>query len=143
MFNLDDCIACITNRAGNTLAKNFDKMLISYQISRSNWFAIYYIETIPGINQKHLAEKLGFTPASVAHLVDKLENDGLIVRKSIENDNRVNELSLTNFGKKIFKELIAVSEKYKEICTSNINPEELAIFRKVLENMVENSNTIK
>ena len=53
------------------------------------------------ISQKDIAEHFEISPAAVAVSLKKLESGGYIMRRSAENDNRFNEIEITDKGKEI------------------------------------------
>ncbi len=52
-----------------------------------------------GLSQKQLSYILGIRPQSSGEIVMKMERNGWLIRKSDEEDNRVNRLYLTEEGK--------------------------------------------
>ncbi|MBQ9036459.1 MAG: MarR family transcriptional regulator [Erysipelotrichaceae bacterium] len=52
-----------------------------------------------GISQKQLSYILGIRPQSSGEIINKMERNGWLVRKSDEEDNRINRLYLTDEGK--------------------------------------------
>ena len=80
MFNLDDCIACITSRSAKKLADCFEKRLNYYNITRTQWIALYYISVNKMITQKQLADKMSLKEPTVVRLLDKMETLGWVIR---------------------------------------------------------------
>ena len=90
-------------------------------------------------SQKLIADKLDITPAAVTGILKKLESDGYITR-SLGNDNRFNEIEITELGRKTV-------EVYKEMFNSTdmslfegFSPEELDVYINCL---VKLSNNLK
>jgi len=87
MFNLDDCIAFVTCKGAKDLADTLEKRLNNFNITRSQWIALYYIKNSNMITQKQLADKMSLKEPSVVRLLDKMELYGWVNRISI-NTNR-------------------------------------------------------
>lgn len=138
MFNLDDCIACITSRSAKKLADCFEKRLNYYNITRTQWIALYYISINKMITQKQLADKMSLKEPTVVRLLDKMETIGWVIRVNSENDKRIKLLSLTDKGKKIEADMLYVAEKFRNDVISNITSEELENYKIVLNKMLSN-----
>jgi DNA-binding MarR family transcriptional regulator len=138
MFNLDDCIAFITCKGAKDLADCLEKRLGYYNITRSQWIALYYISNNSVITQKQLANKMSLKEPSVVRLLDKLETMGWVSRSHGEEDKRIRFLSLTETGQKIQMDRLDVVEKFKADVLKGILPEELDTFESTLSKMLAN-----
>ena len=52
-----------------------------------------------GLRQKAIAEEIGVGPSSMSELIDKLENDGYVERRTDPSDKRATLVALTEKGK--------------------------------------------
>ncbi|WMJ22727.1 MarR family transcriptional regulator [Paludicola sp. MB14-C6] len=138
MFNLDDCIACITSRSAKILADCFEKRLNFYNITRTQWIALYYVNINKMITQKQLADKMSLKEPSVVRLLDKMEALGWITRISSENDKRIKTLKLTDSGKKIEAEMLSVAEGFRNDVIRDISSQDIDIYNSVLSKMLDN-----
>lgn len=138
MFNLDDCIASITSRSAKKLADCFEKRLNYYNITRTQWIALYYISINKMITQKQLADKMYLKEPTVVRMLDKMELIGWVIRVNSENDKRIKLLSLTDKGQKIETEMLDIAEKFRNDVISDISPKELESYKSVLNKMLSN-----
>ena len=138
MFNLDDCIACITSRSAKILADCFEKRLNQYNITRSQWIALYYISMNQKITQKQLADKMSLREPSVVRLLDKMELLGWVIRTNGEDDKRIKLLELTKNGQQIEAEMSIVAENFKNDVIGGISSEELDSYKATLDKMLQN-----
>lgn len=138
MFNLDDCIAFITCSSAKELADCMEKRLNYYNITRTQWIALYYINNNYMITQKQLADKMSLKEPSIVRLLNKMETFGWIKRSNSKTDRRIKFLSLTENGQKIQTEMLDIVEKFKNDVLSGISTEELEIFKSALNKMVTN-----
>lgn len=143
MFNLDDCIAFITCKSAKDLADCLEKRLNYYNITRTQWIALYYIRNNNMITQKQLADKMSLKEPSVVRLLDKMEASGWVNRMNNENDKRIKFLILTENGQKIETEMLVVAEKFMSDTLNGLSQEELDNFKSTLSKMLKNieSNT--
>ena len=138
MFSLNDCIGFITNIASKRLSEEFNRRLESYGVTRVNWIAIYYIGENNGISQRELANKMDVNESSIARLLDRMEKEELTVRTKDPNDRRTARVYLTEKGEKLRISLIPLAEEFQNDVTRGLSADELEIFKKVLDKMVEN-----
>lgn len=138
MFDLENCIGFLTNVQAKKLADAFNNRLMDKGITRVQWIALYYLDRYEALSQMELAEKLNIKPSSVVRLMDRMERDGLVERVKNPEDRRVYNLVFTHKGKEFWNTLKGEGEIMSDIFTKGISPEDLNVFIKVLEQMVEN-----
>ncbi|MGM1019831.1 MAG: MarR family winged helix-turn-helix transcriptional regulator [Bacillota bacterium] len=140
MFNLNDCIAFIANRSAKIFAEALEKEFRPYNMTRSQWIAMYYIYTSESITQRELADKMSIKEPSVVRLVQKLESEGFLHRSGTHADKRVKQLELSDKGVQIYLDLLPVAEKFKDDTITSMSEEDLQTFKNVLSVMVENAS---
>lgn len=92
-------------------------------------------------SQKELADHLNITPAAVTVALQKLESGGYIIR-SAGDDNRFNEISITELGRRVVEESKAIFAKIDEAMFDGFSDEELKILISYLERMQKNISDI-
>ena len=92
-------------------------------------------------SQKELADHLNITPAAVTVALQKLESGGYIIR-SAGDDNRFNEISITELGRRVVEESKAIFLKIDEAMFDGFSDEELKILISYLERMQKNISDI-
>ena len=97
-------------------------------------------ETLP--SQKELAQHLGITPAAISGALDKLEAGGYIKRK-IGNDNRFNEIEITDRGKSVVTETRELFSLIDESLFVGFSSEEIASLKSYLERINGNTQNMK
>lgn len=140
MFNLDDCIAFITNRSAKIFAEELEKDFRPYNMTRSQWIAMYYIYTGESISQRELADKMSIKEPSVVRLIQKLESEGFLNRSGLHTDKRVKQLELSERGVQVYLDLLPIAEKFKDETIASISENDLQTFKKVLSIMVANAS---
>ena len=139
MFQLEDCIAYITSRGAKTLAERLEDRFTGSGVSRVQWIAMYYVERCPFITQKQLAERMNLKESTVVRLLDRMEKDDMLHRTCSETDRRVRYLELTPKGRELSGALSVRAEQFKDDAILGISEEELEIFKKVLNQMLDNT----
>ena len=89
-------------------------------------------------SQKELAEILGISPAAVATSLKKLEREGYVSRSMTDEDNRRNEIRITEQGLERVNKSRSVFEATDEALFAGFSPEEICLLTAFLERMEDN-----
>lgn len=111
MFDIDTCVAFITNSSAKRIAECFNDRLSKLGITRVQWIALYFMGKYENISQSELAEKMDIKASSVARLIDRMERDEYVIRQRDENDRRIIHLVLTEKGKELREKIMPEGEK--------------------------------
>lgn len=99
-----------------------------------------YHETGP-VYQKDVEQHFGIGRSSVTNILQLMEKKGYLTRKVDENDSRLKRIELTQLGKEVHLNTIAVIDSAHEKMEDGITDEErricFEVFRKIKVN-VEN-----
>ena len=79
-------------------------------------------------SQKDIAETFDISAAAVAASLRKLSNSGYIKKKSLNNDNRVNNVSLTEKGLEATKCTMDEVKRVSESLFNALDDKELSVF---------------
>jgi MarR family transcriptional regulator for hemolysin len=71
-----------------------DKRARMHDMTRAQWVMMLWLERKPGITQKELSDVLEVEPITVARLVDRLEQRGMVERRADPADRRIWRLHL-------------------------------------------------
>ena len=88
---------------------------------------------------KDLEEFLEIKPSSVNSLINNLEKNGYLRRKSIEGDGRYKKLVLTDKACAIREDIVSRVTAYMKNMFAGIPEEELAVFERVITKMTGNT----
>jgi DNA-binding MarR family transcriptional regulator/GNAT superfamily N-acetyltransferase len=69
-----------------------------------------------------IAEELGMDPGYLSRILGKFERDGLLLKKTSEEDGRSAELALTARGKSVFKKLNELSNEQANAALESLPP---------------------
>lgn len=137
-FEIERCICYVTDGAMKLIAEALNNRLKSYNITRIQWIALYYIYREGPISQRELSIMMKVKDSSATRLIDRLERDGLVKRDKLPDDRRVIILSLTEEGADLFAKVLPIGEKYSKDLVNNISEEDLITFERVLKQLTIN-----
>ena len=78
-------------------------------MTRAQWIILIWVKRKPGVTQNELACLVEVEPITVARLIDRLENRGLVERRHDPKDRRLRRLHLTEAAEPLMAEI----EQYK------------------------------
>lgn len=139
MFQLDNCVYYLATLGLKKVTDSYNDTLKKYGATRVQWIALYYIEKSEGISQSVLAEMMQAQETTIARLTSRLIKNGFIERKTDPNDRRAVKLYCTDLGHEMYKTLLPVCDSFYQKIITDIPPEELKIFRSVMDRLVLNS----
>jgi MarR family transcriptional regulator, transcriptional regulator for hemolysin len=87
------------------LRRSFNRGVLELGLTQTQWRAIAQLSRNEGINQVTLADILEVQPISLARLLDRMQEAGIIERRPDPNDRRAVQLYLTDAAKPILEGL--------------------------------------
>jgi DNA-binding MarR family transcriptional regulator len=89
-----------------------------------------------GVSQRRLADELGLTPGTVSVRVDRLADQGLVVRTADPDSKRSVQIALTPAGRELFEQVVPVHLANEDRLLSALTDDErellAALLRKLL-----------
>jgi Transcriptional regulators len=118
----------------------FDQRMKPKGITRSQWWVLSNISRHRGesLTQVELARMLDVGKVTVGGLIDRLEENGLVVRTPDAKDRRSKRISVSAKGKKLVKEMEATALELNDDILVGVSEEDYAILGKVLTTMKNN-----
>ena len=109
-----------------------------YDITTEQWRVLHRIWEEDGLSQHEIAKRLFKQGPNITRILDDLEKDGLVIRKSTENNRRKYRLFLTEKGKAITGELRIIAKNVLKKACHGIDEKEIALAIDVLNRMYQN-----
>ena len=91
-----------------------------------------------GIIQKELVARANVEQSTIAEHLDRMERDGLLVRKRGDTDRRMYRIYLTPKARKMSAQLLLHLESGARAFTQGIPQKDLAVFDRVIRKIIEN-----
>ena len=100
------CSNLIETRVRSRLRSDFDCTLPRFDL-------VAQLDRHPdGLKMGELSRRLMVTGGNITGITDQLETDGWVERTGVENDRRAWRVKLTPLGKKAFRQMAAVHERW-------------------------------
>ena len=115
----------------------FDEETASFGLTGLQYGVLTVVAIAPGIDQISVCNALGVDRSTLAGVVDRLEDKGLVARRAAIADRRSNALHLTRAGKRILGEIEASAHRAERRAFDIFNAAEQAQFEHLLARLVE------
>src|SRR6266516_5246922 len=95
-YDFQNSVGFIVNRAAKAFVKALDSELYEkVGVTFGQWKVIATLVDQNGLTQKEIAGKLGLKGSTLIPIIDKIEKEGLVVRKADPRDRRNNRIYRT------------------------------------------------
>jgi MarR family transcriptional regulator for hemolysin len=119
----------------------FEKKLKGKGISPAQFIALGQLISIGPMTQSQLAVILAFTPATAVRLVDRMERDGWVTRKTYPGDGRAKRVVPTKKAIRIWEKLSHLGREILNEAYQGIRPSEIETVKRVLDRVRKNLET--
>ena len=122
-----------TKHVEGELRENF-RTAFDTTLPRFDVMAALYREE-PGLKMSELSSVLRVSNGNVTGIVDRLVDDGVLVRIPVDNDRRATTVRLTNAGREQFELMAAKHEAWIDTLLDGIEPSEVQHLSDQLEHV--------
>lgn len=119
----------------NDLTARFTQAGVDVTVEQ--WRALIPLYKHDGLSQGKLCDILSQEKTGVSRLVAALEKRGLLRREQCKEDRRIKYLFITQAGRDLVDDTVAIVIQSREEAVKGIDPEELAICLRVLWQIIE------
>jgi DNA-binding MarR family transcriptional regulator len=136
-----DTFGFLIHDVARLLRKNFNRRVQSFGLTLEQCRAILHLSRREGIQQVDLAELLEIKPITLARLLDKLQENGLIERRPNPDDRRAFCLYMTPAGHTALKKINAIGGATRADANGDIPVRDLdklnALLSRLKTNLLE------
>ena len=115
-----------------------DRRAGTHGMTRAQWVILMWLERQPGLSQKELAEFLEVEPITVARLIDRLEQHGMVERRDDPHDRRIWRLHLRDKALPVLEALGTERAAMLRTVSAGISPDQLEQINTALCRMKAN-----
>jgi MarR family transcriptional regulator for hemolysin len=135
-----DTFGFLLHDVARLMRKNFNRRVQSIGLTQEQCRVILLLSRHEGIQQVQLAELLEIKPITLARLLDKLQENGLIERRRDPDDRRAFCLYLTRSAHPVLKKILAIgaatrADAHKDIAAAELD-RLFSVLSRVKANLV-------
>jgi len=136
-ISVNNSIGFKVNQSANIINNYFINVLKPYHIAPEQRAILELLKNDNLINQITIANLLGKDKTTISRAINTLEKKGLIRRKSIINNKRSNQITLTKKGEDILEHSRIVVTDFREHFHSKLNKEEMKTLFMLLNKLTQ------
>lgn len=141
-YDYENNIGFIVNRTARAFVKAFDTELREkVGVTFGQWKVIVMLVNQNGLTQKEIADRLGLEGPTLIPVIDKMEKEGLVIRKVDPIDRRNNRIYRTEKTDALWDRMLECSFRIRQISVKDIPEQNIAIMRDVLDKIWLNLRT--
>jgi MarR family transcriptional regulator for hemolysin len=110
--SLDRDPVVLLHDVARIMRTKFDQRARSRGMTRAQWHILARVDRQPGLSQRELAAICEVEPITVARLVDRLQDHGLLERRKDPSDRRVWRLHNLPAAREVLEEINAYREEF-------------------------------
>ncbi|MGE0271503.1 MAG: MarR family winged helix-turn-helix transcriptional regulator [Alphaproteobacteria bacterium] len=138
MRDPDQSIGFLVSDVARLLRRNFAFRAKGLGLSQAQWQALAYLSRQEGVNQVTLAESLEVQPMTLARLIDRLQEAGLVARQPDPSDRRAFHLYLTAAAGPMLRRMWKLAAETREEAMAGLPDERKKILIEALRHMKQN-----
>ena len=122
----------------HALRRAFDRRATGLGVTRAQWKVMFRLDRSPGLRQVELADMLDIEPITLCRIIDRLEESGLVERRSDPTDRRAWLLYLADSARPLKAKLDALGDAMIAEAFADIDPSELERMKALLAQIRDN-----
>jgi MarR family transcriptional regulator, transcriptional regulator for hemolysin len=122
----------------HALRRAFDRRAATLGVTRAQWKVLFRLSRQPGLRQIELADILDVEPITLSRIIDRLEEAGLVERRTDPADRRAWRLELTAKAQPLIAKLRTLAEALMDEAFAGLSNDELELMRAKLTKIRDN-----
>lgn len=128
----------VVNWAARLFGRAFNRRLLTVGASVGQWPILLALLTDDGLTQAELVRHLDLEQPTVANTLKRMHRDGLIQRAPHASDRRQEHLHLTEHGRTLAPQLIAMAAEVNRTALTGLSAGEARMLLELLHRVIEN-----
>jgi DNA-binding MarR family transcriptional regulator len=108
------------------------------RFSRTEWRTLAILSSQDGVSIGELADVTLIKRSTLSRVADRMEEQGLVIRKPRADDARIIEVHITERGRAFFQDILGVANRQYERAVEGLSDADLDRFHKTLRHMLDN-----
>ena len=135
MIDIEKSTGFLLAKAYQRACAIFKEFFDPYSLTPQQFGVLAFLWQQDGLSQAELSLKSQIDRTTVGGIVDRLEKEGLVVRRTHPEDRRAYQVFLTDRGKGLEEELSALAMSALEKVNAPLSTEEQETFARLLEKL--------
>lgn len=132
-------LSILSNRVSSLVAQTYkDK----FALSVTEWRIMAVLGEYSGISADEISAKTQIEKSILSRAIAKLLKRKFIERTTAEDDKRRSEISLSDSGLSVYKEVVPLSYRHEEELLACLNEEEQTVFSDLIDRLYKHAGTL-
>lgn len=114
MNHTDESVGFLVSEVARLMRRDFNDRAQTLGLSMAQWRALAYLAREEGVRQVTLADRLEIQPITLARLIDRLQEAGLVERRPDPDDRRAVRLHLTCDAQPLIDRMWALADETRD-----------------------------
>lgn len=139
-YDYQDSIGFIVKSTAKAFESAFDQQLrrkVDITVTQSRVIGTLALVK-DGMTQKEIASTIGIEAPTIVPIIDKLEEQGIVIRRPDHNDRRNNMIFLTDKSEAKWELIIECAREIEKVSLQGLSEEELEITKRTLRKIAQN-----
>jgi len=138
MQDPEQSVGFLMSDVSRMMRRNFNLRAQALGLSLAQWQALAYLAREEGVNQVTLAERLEIQPITLARLIDRLQEAGLVDRRTDPDDRRAFRLYLTEAAQPLITRMRGYGAETRAEALAGLTRDERDVLVRALLHMKQN-----
>ena len=113
-----------------------------FNVTAEQWRVLHRLWEEDGLSQNEISKRLFKQEPNITRIVDNLEKNNLVVRKSVENNRRKYRVFLTEKGRDLTEKLRTISKEALDKACKGIEQADISAAIDVLNKIYKNIENV-
>ena len=123
---MEENLGTMLAQVARLMRRSFDERARGIGVTRPQWQVLSLLRIHAGSNQGALADMLDVEPITLARMIDRLQDGGLVERRADPADRRAWRIHLTAKGEDLVEKLLPFGEQTLEAALEGVDEGERA-----------------
>ena len=133
--SLNESLGFLVNSTANAMKKRFNTFLKPYTLTVEQFVILQSILENPLVTQTQLAEHTSKDKTTLTRMLDTLQKNDLIIKKTQEGDKRAYVLSLSQKASDLMEEILPQMQLVHNNMQQHFTQDEIKTFTSVLHRL--------
>jgi DNA-binding MarR family transcriptional regulator len=136
-------IAFLLSQLGGHASRAWTNRLARLGLEPREVMLFRFVALAEGRSQRDVATAIGLPASRIVGLVDRLEAQGWVERRSSATDRRTHALHVTAAGRKVLDRVGAVSREHEAELTAGLDPAERTVLMGLLDRVARGQGLLE
>lgn len=138
MQDPEQSVGFLMSDVARMMRRNFNLRAQAHGLSLAQWRALAQLAREQGVNQVTLADRLEIQPITLARLIDRLQEAGLVARRPDPDDRRAFRLYLTDAAQPLIELMRGYAAETRAEALAGLPDADRAALLRALLHMKQN-----